>query len=233
MRRLISSAACLAIASTLSFAVVASAQETDMDPPHPAHIHAGVCPEPGDVVAPLEDLSVSTEDPQGLASAIPVEVSVTSVDLALEDILAGEHSINVHQSAEEMDLYIACGDIGGSLFGGTALAIGLAEQNDSGHSGVAWLLANEDGTTTVSVYLVAQPPADEGVGATESPAAGESPAAESPAAGESPAASGSPSAVASPGAEMSEMPMMSPDAGSSPMSDEEPLPEGSPTSETE
>lgn len=28
----------------------AFAQDTEVDPPHPVHVHAGVCPNPGDVV---------------------------------------------------------------------------------------------------------------------------------------------------------------------------------------
>ncbi len=37
---------------------------------------------------------------------------------------------------------------------GSDLAIGLAELNGSGHSGVAWLHDNGDGTTTVDVVLM-------------------------------------------------------------------------------
>jgi plastocyanin len=94
----------------------------------------------------------------GQASAIPVEASVTTVPLALADIVAGEHAINVHASADDLGTYIACGDIGGTTIGEADLPIGLAELNDSGASGVAWLHDNGDGTTTVSVFIV--PPAD-------------------------------------------------------------------------
>jgi hypothetical protein len=39
----------------------------------------------------------------------------------------GQHAINVHQSAEEIDVYIACGDIGGQMMDPT-LVIGLVER---------------------------------------------------------------------------------------------------------
>ena len=149
MRRVFSLAGCLALAGSLSLAMAASAQ----DGPHPVHIHQGVCPAPGDVIAPLTDLAPGTDPSQGPSTAIPVEVSVTTVELALADILAAEHSINAHESADAIDVYIACGDIGGSVMGGADVAIGLAEQNASGHSGVAWLHDNGDGTTNVSVFL--------------------------------------------------------------------------------
>ena len=155
-------ASSLALGASLILAAGASAQMS----PHPAHIHAGSCPEPGDVVAALSDVSFDMNvdgsasagaAPVGQASAIPVEASVTTVPLALADIVAGQHAINVHVSADDLATYIACGDIGGTTVGASDLPIGLAELNDSGASGVAWLHDNGDGTTTVSVFLV--PPA--------------------------------------------------------------------------
>jgi hypothetical protein len=61
-----------------------------------------------------------------------------------------------------LDVYIACGDIGGPVMAGTDLAIGLATQNASGHSGVAWLHDNGDGTTAVYTFLTSQPSGDAG-----------------------------------------------------------------------
>lgn len=131
---------------------------------HPAHIHAGTCAQLGEVVAPLSNVSGAAlvngtpmaGEPQGPASAIPVEVSITTVSMALADIISGGHAINIHESAENIGTYIACGDIGGSLIGTSDLAIGLGELNNSGYSGVAWLHDNGDGTTTVHVFLTEQ-----------------------------------------------------------------------------
>jgi plastocyanin len=129
---------------------------------HPAHIHNGTCATLGDVVVPLADVgsemmgadgSPMAMEEMGSASAIPVDISATTVQMALADILAAEHAINVHESAENIQNYIACGDLGGPVMGGTDLAIGLGELNESGYAGVAWLHDNGDGTTDVKVFL--------------------------------------------------------------------------------
>lgn len=129
---------------------------------HPAHIHAGTCAELGDVVFPLTDVSgammmdgtpMAMGEMMGAADAIPVEWSATTVAAPLADIVSGGHAINIHESAENIGNYIACGNIGGTMMGASDLAIGLATLNDSGYSGVATLHDNGDGTTTVTVYL--------------------------------------------------------------------------------
>ena len=130
---------------------------------HPAHIHNGTCATLGDVVAPLGDVSAAhTNDATpmamdmemvGSAQAIPVLSSITTVDMAFADIIGAEHAINVHESAENIQNYVACGDIGGVMIGESDILFGLAPLNNSGLSGVASLHDNGDGTTTVYVYL--------------------------------------------------------------------------------
>ncbi len=130
--------------------------------PHPAHIHAGTCAELGDVVAPLSNVSseylvdgtVSAGEAVGPESAIPVEVSVTTVALPLADIIAGGHAINIHESEANIGNYIACGDIGGTLLNGNQLPVGLGALNDSGYTGVAMLTDDGNGNTTVTVSLI-------------------------------------------------------------------------------
>jgi hypothetical protein len=120
--------------------------------PHPAHIHAGQCPGIGDVVARLNDVTVAGNESQGAADHIHVDVSKTTVSLALSDILAADHAINVHQSADDLDTYIACGNVGGNDVDGS-LVVGLGPVGDSGYSGVAWLTDNGEGTTDVLVTI--------------------------------------------------------------------------------
>ena len=130
---------------------------------HPAHIHNGSCANLGDVVAPLSNVSAEAMNNgtpmamggsmMGSTNAIPVLSSVTTVDMAIADILNGEHAINVHESAENIGNYVACGDIGGMMIGQTDMLFGMAPLNNSGLSGVASLHDNGDGTTTVYVYL--------------------------------------------------------------------------------
>ena len=120
--------------------------------PHPAHIHTGACPGIGDVVAPLNDVTSVGNEAQGAEDHIHVDYSQSTVELALGDILAGDHAINVHQSADDMGTYIACGNIGGHDVDGSFL-VGLGAVGDSGYSGIAWLTDNGDGTTNVQVAI--------------------------------------------------------------------------------
>ena len=145
--------------------------------PHPAHIHQGSCAELGDVIHPLTDVGGSTSgtptagDMTGtpatgtmmasptsmdaMASPSPMagEMSVTTVEASLSDLAAGGYAINVHESAENIGNYIACGDITGSVTG-EELTIQLEPLNDSGYSGTALLQDNGDGTTMVTITLM-------------------------------------------------------------------------------
>ena len=161
-----------------------AAQDDDADA-HPAHIHSGSCADLGDVVYPLTDITPVGGDTErtGAASAIPVEGSTTVVDTPLQDLVDGDFAINVHLSADEIDTYIACGDIGGAVTTDEGeqdpeLIIGLGELNDSGYSGIAWLGADGD-QTRVAVYLVE--PVSAG-GASTEPATAEAAQAATPAA---------------------------------------------------
>mgnify|MGYP006952613118 CR=1 FL=1 len=121
----------------------------------PVHIHAGNCDELGDVVAPLTDLAGPVGAPVGQADRAAIgESSFTNVPLPLDAILAGDHAINAHLSAEEIGTYIACGEIGGILTPQGALIVGLRESMDSGFTGVAFLIPAADGASTdVSVFV--------------------------------------------------------------------------------
>lgn len=120
--------------------------------PHPSHIHVGACPAPGDVVAPLSDVGVVGNDPQGAEEHVHVDLGQTTVEFALDDIIAADHAIVVHQSADDMGTYLACGNIGGHDVDGSFL-VGLGAVGDSGYSGIAWLADNGDGMTDVTVTI--------------------------------------------------------------------------------
>jgi len=179
-RRLVSvwlTAACVAALGMALVAAGPSAAQEEAEGGHPAHIHDGTCSELGEVVYALSDVGPGivrngtgttggkvvgqTEDIR------PVDVSSTNVDATLESITSGTYAVNVHESKENIQNYIACGNIGGTQYGNT-LVIGLGELNDSGYSGVAVLRADGE-QTVVTVYLtenestsIEAPPADEG-----------------------------------------------------------------------
>jgi plastocyanin len=125
---------------------------------HPAHVHTGTCddldPNP---TFPLDDVAAPADaETEGAETAVPVETSVTTIDVALADLLADDYAINVHESAENAGNYIACGDIGGAVTegdDGEELAVGLREENGSGYAGIAWLQESVDGGTTVTIFL--------------------------------------------------------------------------------
>ena len=127
----------------------------------PAHIHNGTCanldPNPlyplADLVFPEEASAMASPVAAGATTAIPSAHSTTIVMATLADILSSEHAINVHKSMEEVSVYVACGDIGGTPDVNGDLFIGLAEQNVSGITGIGWLHDNGDGSTTVTVML--------------------------------------------------------------------------------
>ena len=120
--------------------------------PHPSHIHAGDCSMPGDVVAPLSDVGVVGNDAQGAEEHVHVDIGLSTVDLALADILAADHTIMVHQSADDMGTILSCGNIGGHDVNGSFL-VGMGAVGDSGYSGIAWLTDKGDGTTDVQVTI--------------------------------------------------------------------------------
>ncbi len=154
---LVAAFAVLALSVPAGLAQTPVASPSAGDGPHPAHIHAGSCAELGDVVFPLTSVDVVSGETVGSESAHPVKTSVTYLDVSLDEIVAGDHAVNVHLSDEEIGTYIACGDIGGVVAededGGNNLTIALGELNDSGHAGVVWLGAAGD-QTEVSVTLI-------------------------------------------------------------------------------
>lgn len=148
---------------------VADVGDMTATPGNPNHIHDGTCqdldPNPKFVLANLEfpawvaDLSgseggeiASIPDAAAFGGApIPVAVATTEVPVGLSDIISGGHAINVHD-ANDISVYIACGNVGGVPDERGDLFIGLDEQNGSGYNGVAWLHDN-GGSTTVTMFV--------------------------------------------------------------------------------
>lgn len=164
-------AALLLVGGFAMRAGVSSAQDMMATPnamsAHPAHIHTGTCDALGEVVFPLTDVShgdMMATPEIGAMDATPandmatelsnlVETSETTVAASLDTIISGGHAINVHESAENIQNYIACGEVTGTPESGE-LEIQLDELNDSGYTGRAVLTDNADGTTTVVIMLV-------------------------------------------------------------------------------
>lgn len=123
---------------------------------HPAHIHKGTCAN----LDPNPQYPLSNVDQNG--------TSKTDVNVSLSDLLASPHAINLHESATNLGVYVACGEIvktsasatSGNTTGGNAtptaggsIDVTLNELNSSGVSGTATLTDNGDGTTTVVIHV--------------------------------------------------------------------------------
>jgi uncharacterized cupredoxin-like copper-binding protein len=144
----------VALSGVAAWAQEATPEAEDALVPRPVHIHSGSCDELGDVVQPLTDLTAPQGDRVGLRRADLAETSFTNVPLTLDAILAEDHAINAHLSAEEIGTYIACGNIGGVLNDSGALVVGLSEDSNSGYTGIAFLAPGADGASTdVSVFI--------------------------------------------------------------------------------
>jgi hypothetical protein len=121
-------------------------------PSRPAHIHTGTCDSLGDIVGPMNNLTAPEGTAAGNSDIVEVQYSFTSnVPLSLDDILASDHAVNVHESNEEINVYIACGNAGGVVDANGSLVIGLREQNNSDYSGIAVLTRNATDPTTTDV----------------------------------------------------------------------------------
>jgi hypothetical protein len=130
---------------------------------HPAHIHRGNCanldPVPLYPLADIGTIPSANGTPAaggqtvGSPSAAPVFQSITTLPVPFAELTGGgEFAINVHESPQNIDRYIACGELGGTSYGQT-LAFGLKEQNGSGYVGFALMAPEGDTETTVTVYL--------------------------------------------------------------------------------
>ena len=151
MRRSIQGSMALVLVTVVIFGALGAgltAQEM-VEVSHPSHVHQGTCAD----LDPSPDYPLANVGPVSPdAESGSVEVGVTSLDVSLDDLVAEPFAVNLHESAENVENYIACGDITGAVVDGT-LVIGLNEVNDSGYSGVAVLSATNSGGTDVTIYL--------------------------------------------------------------------------------
>ncbi len=138
------------IGSNVPFLRPVIPSETTGSAHHPAALHAGTCAALSDVTAVLADVVEPGSTPQDV---VPAGASVTIIESTLDQLLAAPRAITVSQSHARPRLAIACGTIGGAPVNGNLVA-GLAETNDSGYSGIAWLHDNSDGTTTITLFVV-------------------------------------------------------------------------------
>ncbi len=130
---------------------------------HPSHLHKGTCDQPGEITIPLGNIGndyinfwdpAATVESVGSESAVTVISASTPIDAPLSAFIDSEHMLMVHESEENLQNFIACGNVGGNLVNGTDLQFGIEPLNNSGVSGIAWLIDDGDGSSTLHVFLV-------------------------------------------------------------------------------
>ena len=106
---------------------------------------------------------------RGALDAPTVLYSESEAEIPWDEVFDSSHAINVHESNENVQTYIACGDIGGPVKD-DRVYVSLLPQNDSGFFGTAVLEEADDDKTKVTIYLSqpveprAEPAGDAGPG---------------------------------------------------------------------
>ncbi len=145
-----------------SFAVAAAQDTATAGPSHPAFIESGDCTKldsnPVATLNPVErHVSDSKDDTAnqvvGTLTATPVLFSLSDkLDLKFDDMLSESHSVTIHESQDNIQNYLACGEIGGIVVD-DELVVALHPLSDSGYTGIAILTKDGDGNVDVKVYL--------------------------------------------------------------------------------
>lgn len=159
----------LVLAMVVGGGIVAAGQAGDASTAaggRPGYLQRGTCEQPGDPVAALA-MSASgpttATSPRSTPTAtggapISAAVSVTELDMTLDDLLDSGLIVRVAESEAEPDRDIACGAIGGQPDDDGNVYLALAQRDDSGITGIVWLQSDDD-ATTVTFFLVPIGPA--------------------------------------------------------------------------
>ncbi len=172
--------AAIVLALLPSLALAASVQE-ELDPTvndwltYPTAIHAGICenpspqpafslgiaePSPELVEEVVEDFEDEVRDelperemvpPPVLIDDFPTVTLNTTIDAALQELIAAPHAILVYERAGDLDTLVACGEVEGSL-ALDQIIVNLHPIDDSGHAGTV-LLDDEEGGVYVRLHL--------------------------------------------------------------------------------
>lgn len=121
----------------------------------PAWLYGGTCADLEAMASstfsePLNDVTIVEGEQRGSPDALVAASGYSEVAVPLDEVLSGGYAVFV---TDGQDL-IACGDIGGPVDQAGTLSIGLAPVEDSGAAGVAYIAAQGDAQTGISIFLV-------------------------------------------------------------------------------
>lgn len=97
--------------------------------------------------------------PAANEAASAMDTSFTLVDASLDNVVDGDHAINVHESEENIGDYTACGDIGGTITPDPAS--GEGRQCETGHASTPQGDPVPDRTRPTRGGTIIRPPPDE------------------------------------------------------------------------
>jgi hypothetical protein len=141
---------------SMLFAVVPYSASSQEDAVFLADIRAGTCDDlPEAITAELTPAPLPTGPELGDTDENPVATSFASVPVSLTALTDSSHVVII-TSGDEV---VACGAIGGRLNDAGALVIAIAEQGNSGTSGIAYVVSNaaDPGQTDISLFVAGEP----------------------------------------------------------------------------
>lgn len=129
---------------------------------HPANLHHGTCASPGETAFSLTAVGIPPAAPVtpsahletiGAASAIPVSTSTTTVGASLSELTDNSYAIDIKKSSYDLDVDVACGDIGGQMVDGD-LVVSLQQRHNAGDVGVLLLHPVDAGRTRITIMMI-------------------------------------------------------------------------------
>jgi hypothetical protein len=175
--KLVVAGAIVALGLVFSGGVVAAQDAATTAPSHPAFIKAGDCGESdANPVATLNDLErIGSSEGAGDEEELQVEGTLTAapiltstseeIEVSFDELLETSHSVTVYLSQDELQTYVACGEIGG-VVNEDQLVIALHAVDGSDYNGIAILAKDGDGNADVTVYLAGPSESDSAPDAT-------------------------------------------------------------------
>lgn len=112
----------------------------------------GTCQDPGEFMQTLTPMTLPYGEFAGAEVAAPAEASLTTLGASLDELLAEDHLLAVYDE-DDLQVSLACGNIGGLLNDDGSIAIALAPQNGSLYSGIATLTPDGDRVVQINAYL--------------------------------------------------------------------------------
>lgn len=115
---------------------------------HPAYIYF-------DSAAEGEDIAITLEPVDGATGTSTTQVSSLddNTPIDYESLISFDGHINVHESADNLDVLVSQGDIGNNVLTGNQHTYTLTEENESGISGTVTISERMSGYSMVTIKL--------------------------------------------------------------------------------